>query len=262
MKQIIIRILTYLFQNRKTIRPYINKAYNYFKKGHTALDEAVTSGTDYKMWAITASIVPDIDFEFDCDCIPDQNVTGYKRSCTAQGTTTASNIIRKAKSDDTRNSGFELRDIMVDLWLWAEWEWAYIINAIKKAKELWIIDWYYKVSWKYEIEKAIYENTDLIVSWSNKIDYSKLAETWYIVEEVSNWLGHCICIPWFKKDSDRDLYRVMNSYWEDYWIEWGFYIPYDLIEDILFNSTYAVVVNPEWTKMTQEERYKAYQLTK
>ena len=246
-----------IFKIIKNITEFIlNIKAKYFEKETSALDEKIKDNLDYEMAGNIEDVFP-ISFKYKPRQVFNQYITWYKSSCTAQWTWWASDTIRKFKADNREISPFKLWDEVKKRNLGKEWEGAYLIDTIKVAKDLGKIDWYYRVLTHEAIKKALY-NTDLIVTWSNKIDWKRLQETWYIVDKVSKWSWHAFYIIWW----DEVGYIAMNSYSDKYWNKWTFTIPYDLYFQIAFNSTYAVVVNPEWTKLSREELYKKYSITK
>lgn len=243
----------------KYIIEFLYWFYKKFLTDDEAFDEVVKDPRDYKLSGDFGETKPN-QFKYDVLRYINQNKTWYKSSCTAQATTEASNTIRKYKSDQVINSWFDLWDIMKSLWLWAEKQWAYLINAVKQAIKENYIQWYYKVSWVEEIKKSLYR-TNLVVTWTSKIDWNLLKKTWYIVSEISWWYGHAFYIKGW--DDEKQHIICANSYWTEYGDKWDFYIPYNLVEQwILFNSTYWLIVNPEWTKTSREELFKKYQLTR
>lgn len=231
----------------------------YFEKDTLAYDEYIKDYRDYELaWEDSSEVIifPD-EFEYIPREIFNQNIEWYRSSCTAQWTWWASDTIRKYKADKTRISPFVLRDIVKTKWLWKEWVWAYLIDTIKTALSNTFIDWYYRISSILDMKKALYR-WDLIVTWSNKIDWKQLHIDKYIVKKESKWSWHAFYLTWW-----NDIWFIaMNSYSNKYWLNWKFIIPFDLFFKVAFNSTYAITVDPEWTKYTRDELYKKYLVSK
>lgn len=248
------RKLFKLYKN--TVEFLYNLNNKYLNKEVTALDEVIKDYLDYELaWDISDNMPQ--SFLYNPREIFDQRKDWYRSSCTAQGTWWASDTIRKYKADKRRISPFVLWDEVKKRKLGKEWQGAYLIDTIKVAKDLWKIDWYYRVLTHEAIKKALY-NTDIIATWSTKIDWKRLWETWYILDKVSIWSWHAFYIIWWNEIG----YIAVNSYSDKYWNKGTFTIPYDLFFKVAFNSTYALVVNPEWTKLSREELHKKYLLTK
>lgn len=246
-------ILRKLFKIFKiTIEFIFNINKKYFDKKTSALDEVIKDYKDFELAGWIEDTFP-LEFEYKPDEIFNQAKDWYRYSCTSQWTCWSSNVSRKYKADKTKVSPFELWDEMKKRWLGKEWLWAYLIDTIKTWKELNFINWYYRVSNNNQIKKAIY-NVDLVVTWSWKINWKQLKLDKYIVKSKSVWEWHAFYLIWWNKV----WFIAMNSYWEKYWLWWTFIIPYDIFWDIAFVSTYAIVVNPEWTKLSREELYKKY----
>lgn len=190
-----------------------------------------------------------------------QNILWYKMSCSAQATVNAANWSRKIRLDCLKSDAFDLWDTMLEKWLGSEDTWAYLINAIKQAKTDWIIQWYYQTNTLIDILNAIY-STNLIITGSNKINWNNCANDW-LVKEISVWSWHAFCIIWWDKNKQISNYKngaikCKNSYWKNTQDKWCFWIPFDLIEKVLFNTKKAVVVIPQWTQLTQETRFEKY----
>lgn len=245
-----------LFLLKRLIDFLWNIKARYFEKDTLAYDEIVKDVRDYEMAGNIDDIFPS-SFKYKPRQIFNQAKDWYRSSCTAQWTWGASDTIRKFKADKREISPFLLWDEVKKRKIGKEWQWAYLIDTIKTAKDMWKIDWYYRVLTHEAIKKALY-NTDLIVTWSNKIDWKRLWETWYIVDKVSSWSWHAFYIVWW----NEIWYIAMNSYWEQYWLKWTFIIPYDVFEKVAFNSTYAITVDPEWASYTPEELYRRYLVNK
>lgn len=190
-----------------------------------------------------------------------QNEKWYTVSCTAQATTSAINNSLYVKAE--KELCYDWRDLwdeMVDRKLILP-SGAYIIDAIKLSRELNMSAWYYQVTNLLDIMNAIYK-WDAIVTGSNKIKWADIREDW-LVREVSAWSGHAFTIVGWDKDKKIGKYtwaiRCENSYWEDYQDFGGFWIPFELFDEILFPLTRkAIIVIPAWTKLTQEERKKEF----
>jgi hypothetical protein len=240
----------------KLIVEFIYWLYQLYLTKNEAIDEIIKDERDYELaWEILDTF-PE-EFIYEPNEIYNQAINWYRSSCTCQWTVGASNVIRKYKKDENIKSPFKLWDILKEKKLGKEWAWAFLIDAIKEAKTAWKIDGYYRVMTIDAIKKALY-NTDMIVTWSNKIDWKALQETWYKVDKVSKWSWHAFYICWWNKEG----FIAINSYSDKYWLKGKFIIPFDLFLKLAFNSTYAVVVNPEWTKLTRDELYNNYSVTK
>ena len=221
-----------------------------------AYDEIIKDVRDYEIaWDITQDF-PET-FIYKPRRIFNQSQDWYRSSCTAQWTAWWADVIRKYKADKTFNSPFTLWDTVKSLWLWSEKYWAFLIDTIKVAKDNLFIDWYYRVATIDWIKSALYR-WDLIVTWSNKINWKTLQTTWYVVDKVDKWNWHAFYISWWNKE----WFIAVNSYSEKYWNKWTFTIPFKLFLWVSFNSTYAITINPKWATLTREELYDTYKIIK
>ena len=239
---------------RKTINFIVNMKAKYFEKDTLAYDEVALDPRDYEMAWYIEDEFPE-EFEYEPKEIYNQAINWYRSSCTCQWTVGASNVIRKYKKETNSKSPFKLWDILKEKKLGKEWNGAYLIDAITQAKAVGKIDWYYRVLTIDAMKKALYR-TDMIVTWSNKIDWKKLQETKYIVDKVSKWSWHAFYICWWNKK----WFIAVNSYSDKYWLKGKFIIPFNLFFPLAFNSTYAVVVNAEWSKLSRDELFTKYKL--
>lgn len=189
-----------------------------------------------------------------------QDQKWYKMSCSAQATINAANWSRRIRRDNRRDSAEDLRDIMLEKKLASEDWWAYLIDAIKQAKEEAIIQAYYQTNTLLDILNALYA-TNLIITGSNKINWDKTKD--WLVKDASSWYWHAFAIIGWDKHKQIWNYKswalkCKNSYWKSYQDKWCFWIPFDLVDKVLFNTKKSVVVVPEWTKYSREERYEKY----
>lgn len=246
--------------NIKKIVEFIYWLYQLYLTKNEAFDELIEDSRDYEL--LGNAIDPNMPkkFIFEPRKFVNQNVDWYKMSCTAQATCEASNTIRKIKADKTNNSWFTHWDYMVEQGLWWRQRWAYLIDAIKSAKDRWILDMYYRVRSIEQMKDVIYSYSTLIVTWSSKINRTRLKQTNYIVDKVDSWYWHAFYVLWF--DDEKELIVCANSYWDKYWDKGKFYIPYNLFFDLVFNSCYSIVVNPEWTKLSREELFEKFSILK
>lgn len=197
-------------------------------------------------------------FEIEDNIYISQDKDWYKMSCSAQATINAANSARMIKADSRRDESEDLRDKVVEKWIAGNWG-SYLIDIIKEAKESGIIDAYYQVDTLNDILNAIYIGCS-IITWTNKINWYN-ARKW-LVEKAEKWTGHAFCIiGWDKtKKIGNSVWalKCKNSYWIEVYDKWCFWIPFNLVETILFNTKKAVIVIPSWSKLNMEERFKAF----
>lgn len=243
------------------LRHLVNELYNFANKyldsKTQAFDELISDVRNYELDEIAWSVEPKFpdEFAFEVHYYVNQRKPWYTMSCTAQATAECGNLQRKVKADETRKSWFILWDDMVRLWLWDRKRWAYLIHAIKQGKKDWVVEWYYQTKTINAMKSAIYNYSNLIATWSNKIDWNLLKKTDAIVSISSSWYWHAFYIRWWNKLG----WLCVNSNWHKDPIT-EFIIPFNLTFDVLFKSTYALVVNPEWTKLSKEELFSKYKL--
>lgn len=235
----------------RSISFIINIRRRYFDSRTFIYDERISDHRDHKLWGISVPFdeLPD-DFILNDFRYQNQSIeSNLFMSCTAQSTTNAANqrIYTKLggkfskKAKELFYSGKQLWNKMLEKGLASLTQWAYLIDAIKVAKEENIISEYFQTTTLSEILNAIYVGKP-VIAWSTKIDWSK-CEDWF-VKYIWKWDWHAFVLMWFDKDVIIWDYKwaicCENSYWEDYQINWYFWIPFDLVEKILFNTRKAI----------------------
>lgn len=157
--------------------------------------------------------------------------------CTAFANTSWANEILHKRLNPTKYNGLKLWAYMVWKWLLDTKAWAYIIDAVKSSKEMWIINGYTTVRTLEEIKSAI-ANDRPVVCGSNKINRKLTFPAPYIaVRWDSYW--HCFFISWY--DDEKQVLICENSYWILF-DKGRFYIKYSDI-DILFPSKFAIYID-------------------
>ena len=204
-----------------------------------------------------------VEFIVDNDDYKTQDIKGYEMSCWSQWTINAINCAKKIKHDKPFLDQNKFRDYMKEIWLtiWVDGSWwSYVEDNVKQAYKKGYISMFYKVNSILTMVLALYK-TDMIVTGSNKINWA-IANTTWEVRNVTKWVGHCICINGFNLEKKiwnyNGAFRFKNSYWKDFWDNGGWWIPFDIALDVLFNYKCAMVVTPEWSKLPLEERYKIF----
>lgn len=201
-------------------------------------DEMAGNSTDYS----------NMPTEFICKALeyPNQNVKGYKYSCTAQGTAQAVNAGNRLWNRwEPMRSGFDLFDLMVDLWLASRTAGAYGIDAVKTSQKEKHFYKYYQIDNLKELKSAIYSGA-MVTLGSKKIDWSDCRDG--LVKSIGSSYWHFFYGLGYDDDKKIGTYVgwiwCANSYWPDYQDNWGFWIPYTLInQGILFNTRCAIIVN-------------------
>ncbi len=248
------------------IREIVNFLFNirakYFDKKTSAFDELMEDTRDWA-WNIEPIKKPR-EFIMNDNRFVNQNLKNYTMSCGSQWTCNSINNQLWYKQDkETYRSWFVLFDTLVRLWLASRTLWSYVIDNITTAKKIWYLDWYYSVKTIEEIKNAIY-NLNSVVTGSKTIDWSQCKD--WLVKSVSSWYGHCFELCGWNDDKIIWDYTwwfyCRNSYWKDFQDNWWFWIPYDLYDKILFNTRKAIIVNPEWSKLSREELFEKYKLRK
>lgn len=228
--------------------------YQKFLTNNEAFDEVVKDERDYELDELAGSNInlPE-EFNYNPYNITDQRKDGYRMSCTAQSVAGAANTQIKYKKGKRFFSPFKLWDIMVSRWLWGN-NGAYLRHAVETAKKEWNIDGYYKARTVMAIKLALYK-TNQVCSGSTTIDWKLLVRTGNILSAITKGNWHAFWIKWWNKI----WFICQNSYWKDFWLN-EFIIPYHLVDEALFNSTYALVVDAHWSKYSQEQLLKKYQV--
>lgn len=251
------------------IRYPINSIYNiknkYFNPNTSAFDEVLEDSRDWAWWDILLShLWLPTKFIINDDRFVNQHIEWYEMSCTAQGTCNAINNSLYIKADKTTyRNWFNLFDLAVSKWLASRKNWAYVIDLIKLSKDEWLSVWYYTAYTLLEIKNAIY-TTNCVVTWSSKINWDECRD--WLVKSIWVWYWHCFEISGWDNNKQIGKYiwalYCRNSYWNKAQDKWWFWIPYYLYNDILFNTRKAIIVSPEWEKISPEERTANYKRLK
>ena len=240
-------LLTYY----KTMKTKILELWNYiintwkrFDKETFAYDERIKDSRDLNIselaWSWEFENMPR-KFEVQDWKFQNQDVDGYKMSCTAMDVTNCINNSHFIKKRPERYSWFDLFDIAVDLDLASRTNGAYTIHLIKLAKALGYIVKYYQCDTNMDSKLAIYKGL-CVATGSNKIDWRKCRD--WLVTEISTWPWHSFCKVWWDDDKIVGEYtgafKCENSYWDKYQDKWCFWLPYALCPDILHNTRKAI----------------------
>ena len=219
-----------------------------------AYDEIIADNRDYSWWE--AMLFADLPKKFILNDNRFQNQwTSY--DCVAYSATNAINTELWYKADKKTICKWKLlADYMRSIWtMWPRW--AFVVDWVKASLSLGYIDSYYTVNSLEEILTAIYRYTNPVCTWTSRINWSEINKDW-LVRKASSWWAHAINIIWWDKNKQIDSYIwaicLENSYWNDYQDKWHLWIPFSLINKILFWTRKAVVVAPKWTELSQEER--------
>lgn len=162
--------------------------------------------------------------------------------CTAFANAEWANEINYKRWNNKLYEWLKLWAYMVSKKLLDPKKWAYIIDAVKSAKEMWMISWYTTVKTIEEIKDSIYKDRPVIV-WTNLINRKETLKPPYIaIRWQSYW--HAFFIAWY----DEEKFICENSYWKLF-DNWRFYIKYKDF-DLLFNSKFSIFVDDDnFTKL-------------
>lgn len=126
---------------------------------------------------------------------------------------------------------------------------TYIVNWPKALKAMGKIHSYFQTDTLWEIKRAIYLGCP-VQSGTNKASWSKTAKNAVVVNEAG-W-GHHMNIVWFDDDMTRadgfwNVYTgfliIENTWWARWWDKWRYYLPYQLVDTILFNTKKGIIVD-------------------
>lgn len=131
---------------------------------------------------------------------------------------------------------------------------TWIYNWPKALKQMGEIYAYYSVKTLEQFKKAIYLGCT-IQTGTNKLSWSMTSRNWVAV--MKSWGGHHMNVVWFDDDLTRaDGYWktytgfliIENTWWEKWWDRGRYYLPYELMDKVLFNTRLAMIVNKEATE--------------
>ncbi len=134
---------------------------------------------------------------------------------------------------------------------WYKDMWASLQDMMKFFTKRELIDWYVKCKTAQECKNAI-SNWFGIYTWSKKCSWSKTNKAKSFVYD-SDWANHCFSIV----DYDDNWLIAINSFWENWWDKWYFYIPDENYKDLF--STYAIVDHDDTGKIEEMRFNMEYQ---
>ena len=223
---------------------YIINTWKRFDKETFAYDERIKDSRDLNIselaWSWEFENMPR-KFEVQDWKFQNQDVDGYKMSCTAMDVTNCINNSHFIKKRPERYSWFDLFDIAVDLDLASRTNGAYTIHLIKLSKALGYIVKYYQCDTVNEIKLAIYKGLN-VATGSNKINWNDCLHDG-LVKNVSTGSWHAFPIVWW--DDNKKIWNYVwalkceNSYGSSYQDKWYFWIPYDIAIAVLHNTKKA-----------------------
>ena len=238
---------------------YLNRLLNlknYLKKDQYAIDTIVKDHRDYTIDTMAWTIV---DAKNMFNDLPDIFILNDERfqhqwnsnDCVAYSCANAINTELWYKADkETYYEWVVLANSMRDSGTMFP-NWAYVEDWPKEALDLKWIDRYYQVDTLFDIMNAIYRYTNPVCTWTNKIKWFDIRDTW-LVTTVSSGAWHAVNIVGWDKTKVIWKYTwalvLENSYWNEYQDGWYFWIPFDLQNKILFNTKKAIYVKPQWSK--------------
>lgn len=119
--------------------------------------------------------------------------------------------------------------------------WASLQDMMSFFKRRWLIGWYARCKTVEECKNAI-NNGFLIYTWSNKCSWSKTSKAKKFVYDTS-WAAHCF----FVENYSDEGFTAVNSFWETWWDNGRFTIPFDDYWNIY--STYAIIDHDDTGKL-------------
>jgi len=194
---------------------------------------------DYEIMGDGNNTIP-LKYSINDNYLQDQSLkrrTAYM--CTAFAATSWANEVLHKYNFPKRYSWEVLGEYMVTKGLLDVNFWAYLIDAVKCAKELKYLDGYTTVRTIEQVKLAISHNKPLVV-WSNRIDWKFTEKSPFIVrEKASYW--HAFLVTWY--DDETQLLECENSYWNKF-NKWRFYIKYSDFH-LLYPSKFALHINDD-----------------
>lgn len=157
--------------------------------------------------------------------------------CTAFGTTNWCNEVKHKRLNPERYNWETLWNYMISKDRLDPKVWAYLIDALKSAKELNYINGWTNVYTIESIKQALF-NDKFILVWSTSIDWKKTILAPFIAIKWNTYWHAFIIVGY---DDKKQLLVCENSYWDKF-DKGRFYIKY---EDfwLLFNSKFAVHID-------------------
>lgn len=121
---------------------------------------------------------------------------------------------------------------------------AYAIDGPKTAKKLWWITWFTQVDNVLQIKHSIF-NKRPIVTGTNKANWNLTNTYPFILRYLSSSYWHITTIIWYNDDLHGWVFICENSYWDYNGNSWRFYLRYEDINRILFNTKLSLFTDKE-----------------
>lgn len=122
--------------------------------------------------------------------------------------------------------------------------WTKLQNWPDFGIELKYISWYTKVRSLNDIKDSIINKRPIVIG-TNKGNWKDAKKTPFILT-LGDSYGHAFVIIWYDDNYMWGCIICKNSYWNDWWDNWKFYIKYSDFKEILFYSKYSLTdeINP------------------
>lgn len=160
-----------------------------------------------------------------------------------------SNTMNYINKEDSRISWAKLCDIAINAWYLDPNVWAYVSTSPRLLRDLELISAYWLCKTIDDVKLSLYHKKP-VQTWSNSIDWN--ATKWnnnVAVRWSSYWHSFFIC--WY----DEEYLICENSYWENEFDKWYFYIKYSDF-DLLFNSKYTMT-DTKWADTLYKEKVRS-----
>ncbi len=146
-----------------------------------------------------------------------------------------SNTMNYIAWESQRISWHDLSAIAIERKLLNPKKWAFISSSPKLLKDLWYITAYANCNSLNQIRLALFHKKP-VQTWSRRIDWKETRANNNIAIEWSVY-WHSFFICWY--DDNKKLLICENSYWEESYTNWYFFIKYEDI-NLLFNWKYVM----------------------
>jgi len=138
---------------------------------------------------------------------------------------------------------------------WIDQRWTWIKNWAIWARKLSWIKWFSYINTLDEIKKSLTYWMS-VNSWTNKLSWSATRINNYIAVLWKGW-WHDMNICWYDdnltlswKDWREEtwFFIIENSWWNKWWDNGYYYVPYSIAEKVFFNTKISMMVDIDNTK--------------
>lgn len=133
--------------------------------------------------------------------------------------------------------------------------WTRIKNWAIWARKLWWIRWFSYINTLEEIKKSLTYWMS-VNTWTDKLSWSWTRKNNYIATLWKGWwhdMNICwyddnLVLSWIDWREEKWFFIIENSWWNKWWDNGYYYVPYRIAEKVFFNTKISIMVDIDKTK--------------